>query len=139
MYSFILGIDISKLTLDAVLMMDGNKETATHTKLNNDKEDIATFFKSLSKMPGFSLDKCLICIEATGVYMYPLLTFAAQNDAHVWMESGTQIKKSMGIQRGKNDKVDAQRIVSPQLTPSFNTSIDLRPLSKIKYTHDKGN
>ena len=26
--------------------------------------------------------------------------------------------------------------VSPQLTPSFNTSIDLRPLSKIKYTHD---
>ena len=29
--------------------------------------------------------------------------------------------------------------VSPQLTPSFNTSVDLRPLSKIKYTHDKGN
>ena len=39
--------------------------------------------------------------------------------------------------------VDDQRkrkySVSPQLTPSFNTSIDLRPLSKIKYTHDKGN
>ena len=29
--------------------------------------------------------------------------------------------------------------VSPQLTPSFNTSVNLRPLSKIKYTHDKGN
>jgi transposase len=110
MYSFILGIDISKLTLDAVLMTDGNKETATHTKLNNDYQDIATFFKSLSKVPNFSLEKCLICIEATGVYMYPLLTFAAQHDARVWMESGTQIKKSMGIQRGKNDKVDAQRI-----------------------------
>jgi transposase len=93
-------------------MTDGNKQTAIHSKLNNDQEGIDTFFKSLSKVPDFSLDKCLICIEATGVYMYPLLTFAAQNDAHVWMESGTQIKKSMGIQRGKNDKVDALRIAS---------------------------
>lgn len=110
MHSFILGIDISKLTLDAVLMIDGNKQTATHTKLNNTDKDITKFFKSLSNVPNFSLDKCLICIEATGVYMYPLLTFVAQNDAHIWMESGTQIKKSMGIQRGKNDKIDALRI-----------------------------
>jgi transposase len=110
MYSFILGIDVSKLTLDAVLMIDGNKETTTHTQLNNNAKDIAKFFKSLSKVPDFSLDKCLICIEATGVYSYPLLSFATQNDAHIWMESGTQIKKSMGIQRGKNDKVDALRI-----------------------------
>jgi hypothetical protein len=29
--------------------------------------------------------------------------------------------------------------VSPQLTPSCNNIIDLRPLSKIKYTHDEGN
>ena len=68
MYPFILGIDISKLTLDAVLMIDGNKESATHTQLNNNAKDITKFFKSLSKVPNFSLDKCLICIEATGTH-----------------------------------------------------------------------
>jgi hypothetical protein len=30
-------------------------------------------------------------------------------------------------------------MVSPQLPPSFNIVIDLRPLSKIRYTHDEGN
>ena len=34
----------------------------------------------------------------------------AQNQANIWVESGTRIKKSGGILRGKTDKVDALRI-----------------------------
>jgi transposase len=112
MYSFIVGIDVSKLTLDAVLMIDGVKETATHHLLANAPSDLEKLFKTFSKTPNFSLDKCLICIEATGVYTYPILSFVAQNDANIWVESGTQIKKSMGIQRGKNDAIDALRIAT---------------------------
>jgi hypothetical protein len=32
----------------------------------------------------------------------------------------------------------SRKDVSPQLAPSCNNIIDLRPLSKIKYTHDEG-
>ena len=112
MYSFVVGIDISKLTLDAVLLRDGKKESALYQHLNNTVEDIEKLFKSFSKVPDFSLDKCLICVESTGVYTYPLLSFVAQNNANIWIESGIQIKKSMGVQRGKNDKVDSLRIAT---------------------------
>jgi transposase len=112
MYSFIVGIDISKLTLDAVIMTDGSPEKPTHYHLPNTPNEIQKLFKGFAKIPNFSLDKCLICIEATGVYTYPMLSFVAQNQANIWVESGTRIKKSGGIQRGKTDKVDALRIAT---------------------------
>ena len=81
MYSFIVGIDISKLTLDAVMIINGNKETATHHHLSNTPEQIQKLFKGFSQLPNFSLDKCLICIEASGVYTYPILSFVTQNES----------------------------------------------------------
>ena len=112
MYPFIVGIDVSKLTLDAVITIDGSPEKPTHHHLPNTPDEIQKLFKDLAKIPNFSLDKCLICIEATGVYTYPILSFVVQNQANIWVESGTRIKKSGGIQRGKNDKVDALRIAT---------------------------
>ena len=112
MYPFVVGIDISKLSLDAVLLRDGKKETAIYHQLPNRVEDLKALFTSFEKVADFSLDNCLICIESTGVYSYPILTFVAQHNAHVWIESGVQIKKSMGIQRDKNDRVDALRIAT---------------------------
>jgi transposase len=112
MYSFIVGIDISKLTLDAVIMTDGSPEKPTHYHLPNTPNEIQKLFKGFAKLPNFSLDKCLICIESTGVYTYPILSFVAQHQANIWVESGTRIKKSGGIQRGKTDKVDALRIAT---------------------------
>ncbi len=110
MYKFVIGIDISKLTLDAALIVGGQLQSATHHHLGNTVEQIAQLFSELGKSPGFSLDECLVCVEATGVYAHPLLTFAAQHGAHLWLESAVRIKKSIGLQRGKNDKADALRI-----------------------------
>ena len=33
-----------------------------------------------------------------------------KKEALIWRESGIEIKQSSGVQRGKNDKVDAKRI-----------------------------
>ena len=112
MYKFHLGIDISKLTLDGVLLTDGKKETAIHSKVSNTPEGIEELFKKYSTVPEFSLDNCLICVEATGVYTHPILNYVSLKGAKLWMESGTRIKRSMGIQRGKNDKIDALRIAT---------------------------
>ncbi|MPR31934.1 transposase [Cytophagaceae bacterium SJW1-29] len=81
-----------------------------HHHLGNTVEQIAQLFSELGKGPGFSLDECLVCVEATGLYAHPLLTFAAQHGVNLWLESAVRIKKSIGLQRGKNDKADALRI-----------------------------
>ena len=112
MYPFVVGIDISKLTLDACMLIDDKKETATHYHLSNTPDALQKLFAGFTKLPDFSLDKCLICIEATGVYTYPMLSFAAQHEANIWVELGTRIKRSSGLQRGKNDKVDSLRIAT---------------------------
>ena len=85
-------------------MIDGNHEKPTHHHLPNTPDEIQKLFKIFTKIPNFSLDKCLICVEATGVYTYPILSFVAQNQANIWVESGTRIKKSGGILRGKTDR-----------------------------------
>ena len=110
MYKFVIGIDISKLTLDAALIVGGQPQSASHHHLGNTVEQIGALFEELGQKPGFSLDECLVCVEATGVYAHPLLTFTAQHGVHLWLESAVRIKKSIGLQRGKNDKADALRI-----------------------------
>jgi transposase len=110
MYKFIVSFDISKLTLDSAIIINGDLSNATHLALSNKTEAIEKLFKTYSKQPGFAYENCLICIEAIGVYSYPLLSFVANHNANIWIESGTQIKKSIGIQRGKNDKIDSFRI-----------------------------
>jgi transposase len=110
MYQFIISFDISKLTLDSAIISNGELANAKHQPLENKPEAISKLFKTYSKQPGFTIENCLICIEAIGVYSYPLLSFVANNNMKIWIESGTQIKKSAGIQRGKSDKIDAIRI-----------------------------
>lgn len=58
----------------------------------------------------FAIKDALFCMEHTGIYNYPLLQFINHHSAMVWVENPIQIKKSMGLQRGKNDKVDSIRI-----------------------------
>ncbi len=49
-------------------------------------------------------------MEHTGIYNYPLLDYLSGEQTFVWLESALHIKHSSGLQRGKNDKIDAERI-----------------------------
>ncbi len=49
-------------------------------------------------------------MEHTGLYTRRLVHYLLGRQIHVWLESALQIKRSMGLVRGKDDKVDAQRI-----------------------------
>lgn len=48
--------------------------------------------------------------EDTGIYNYPVLEWLSSQKAFIWVQSAVEIKKSMGMVRGKNDKIDAERI-----------------------------
>jgi transposase len=110
-YQFYVGIDVSKGTLDVALINEQQKEETHHLKVVNNDEGIKEMFVWLKvKQEGFNMEQALFCMEATGLYCYPLLQYLCQKNAAIWVENGIQIKRSMGILRGKNDKVDAIRI-----------------------------
>ena len=109
-FRFFIGIDVSKDTLDIGLLDAENSETVNHQQVSNNDSGIAAILHWLEEHHGFSIQDSLFCLEHTGMYNYPLLQFFSKHGASVWVENPIQIKKSLGLQRGKNDKVDAMRI-----------------------------
>jgi transposase len=104
-----IGVDVSKKTLDVVVIKGG--EILKQAKLANEKKSIRHFFKELKKeITDFHYPTTVICLEHTGIYAYILLNFLVNAKANICLEPGLQIKQSQGMQRGKNDKIDAKRI-----------------------------
>lgn len=104
-----LGIDVSKETFDAALILQGNKEKIYCAKFSNDATGLRDFFKWLKKWNTDPL-KTLFCMEHIGIYARLIIKEILLHGGHLWIEMSLKIIRSMGIQRGKNDKIDAQRI-----------------------------
>ncbi|MEQ9007215.1 MAG: transposase [Ekhidna sp.] len=85
---------------------------------------------SKCKQENVSVSKALICMEHTGIYNNAILQFFQQKNVAMAVEHGRQIKQSMGMVRGKNDKVDALRI--SQYARRFQDKIQLwKPERKV--------
>lgn len=103
-YNVILGVDVSKLTLDISCA-----ERQLHLQVANTDEGFAVFQKwCLSHQIEFA--NTLVVMEHTGGYEYRFIRFCEALPLAYCRISGLAIKNSMGITRGKNDKVDAFRI-----------------------------
>ncbi|WP_235985585.1 IS110 family transposase [Spirosoma utsteinense] len=82
-----------------------------HYQSSNDKKGIESFVKRLRQQcPEANFDNNLYCMEHTGIYNNHILSLLQINKASIWVEHPIHIKESLGMIRGKNDKVDAQRI-----------------------------
>lgn len=121
-YKFIAGIDQSKLTLDACLIKTADGQKLGEKKFENTSKGLKQMIRWFKS---FKIDLCelLLCTEHTGLYSYPLCVFCKENNLALWLESALQIKQSMGMQRGKNDRVDAMRIA--QYADSHHNQIKL--------------
>ena len=106
-YLFFIGIDISKKTLDFAIR--DRKKLLFHIKADNSLAGLKAFQKECLKR-NVDLDDSLICCEHTGVYSQHILSLATENNLSLWVESSLRIKRSLGLQRGKNDKIDSIRI-----------------------------
>ena len=101
------GIDVSKKTIDVVLHLAGD-----HKQFENKPMGFRAFIKWAEKNSGFSIGSILICFEHTGLYSLPLSMHLSEHEIAYCMVSALEIKRSLGIVRGKNDKVDAGRIAA---------------------------
>lgn len=104
-----IGIDISKGTFDYCLIKNGDPAAALSGKTSNDPSGIVKLEEFLHKQ-NLNMEETLFCMEHTGVYCRLLSGYLTENKYHVWLEMPVQIIRSLGLQRGKNDQVDAMRI-----------------------------
>jgi len=104
-----IGIDVSKKTLD-ITIVDSQGKQIYYERIANDSKSIKICFMSFMKNLNLNYNESVFCMEYTGIYNLPLVKWLKKQSALIWMESGTQISKSQGLVRGKNDKVDSSRI-----------------------------
>ena len=107
-YKFFIGIDVSKATLD--LTLRNVTQACDYQKIDNDQPSIEQCLRQWQAQYGFQANECLIGLENTGRYMNILLRTLCMRAFAVWVENALTIKRSAGLQRGKNDKVDAHHI-----------------------------
>ncbi len=100
-----VGIDISKKTFDAYLHVNRK-----YKQFSNKPKGFISFIKWVERCSGLSINEVGICFEHTGLYSLPLACHLNDREVTYSMVPAMEIKKSLGLIRGKNDKVDAQRI-----------------------------
>ena len=103
-WEYTIGVDVSKNTLDLQCA-----EINEHIQINNGVEGFKQFLK-WCKTHRIDLTKAMMVMEYTGGYEYKLIVFCEENSLPYARISGLAIKRSMGITRGKSDRVDAARI-----------------------------
>jgi transposase len=96
-----LGIDISKLTIDAALHHGGK-----HQQFANNRAGYKTMLKWLKELK-IETESLVICFEHTGWYCLKLSHFLHGLGIAYHCANPIEIKRSSGLKRGKNDKEDA--------------------------------
>ena len=106
-FEWFIGIDVSKAVLDFSVLHCAKH--VFHLQVANTKAGVNSFF-SKCKKANIDLEATLFCLEHTGLYNEKLVAMLSSSKLHVWVEQGLQVKRSLGLQRGKTDKIDAYRL-----------------------------
>lgn len=109
-YSWFVGIDVSKNTLDYAVMR--HHQLVFHERRQNQPEDIVAFVGKLKELPKFTISRTIFCWEASGLYGNHLLKCLEKLKANIVVENPLIIKNFLGMTRGKTDKDDAERIAA---------------------------
>ena len=108
-YLFV-GIDVSKDTLDVAIADHTQPQINSHFVVPNTLMGIDKLFMQLTQ--SYSEKSFWFCFEHTGNYQLLLAHQLHNRKIYFSQIPALQIKRSLGITRGKNDKIDAQRIAT---------------------------
>ena len=103
-WKVVLGVDVSKKTIDICWA-----EHRLFIQISNNSEGFGKF-KKWCKDHKIDLKETFIVLEYTGGYEYRFIQFCQSQCIDYRRVPGLEIKKSMGMVRGKSDKADAFRI-----------------------------
>jgi len=100
----IIGADLSKGSIDLF-----SHSFQAHLKIANTASGFRQMLKWL-KDQKINSSQAMIVMEHTGLYSYHMEIFLHEHKISFTKVSALAIKRSLGLVRGKNDKIDAQRI-----------------------------
>lgn len=124
----IYGIDLSKEKFDVNYINKNQEET--HKVFNNTCKDICKFIERLP-------EEAVLVAEYTGVYGDLLVYLSNQTNVRICLASGYKIRHSLGLLKGKTDKLDAARIreygerFSDKLEPMINNLEEIAELEEL--------
>jgi len=100
----VVGVDVSKATLDICF-----KPTGAMVHINNNLQGFKNWYKELKTrlQPETTV---MVIMEHTGGYSLRFESFLRAKSIDHCKIAALQIKRSLGMIRGKNDQVDAERI-----------------------------
>lgn len=104
-----IGIDVSKAKLDFALL-DGRGHVVDQAEVPNTGKGINLLWGRWERVAGVDRSACLACFEPTGHYSNTLLATLVEGGVPAWAAHPMDIRQSMGMVRGKNDRIDAVRI-----------------------------
>ncbi len=109
-YLFI-GIDISKALLDVCVISPSETITDHYHQFCNNSTGFIQLMKWLKqKSEAVVVEDWRVCMENTGIYSLELNCFLHEQGIWQSMENALQIKRSMGVVRGKTEKADCKTI-----------------------------
>ena len=100
-----VGIDISKLKFDARIHSSQRFQT-----FENSHAGFRKLIKWLVRNSSYTITETIFVFEHTGLYSNQLSLFLTEKEYSFAMVPGLDIKRSLGIARGKDDKIDAKKI-----------------------------
>lgn len=115
MKTIVVGIDVSKEKLDVTAI---DVRNPLHGVVKLDYQAFENCIAGLKHMlvwarrliKGTTLDDVMFCCETTGGYDRLLCDYLYAKGVDIWRESALQIKRSVGVRKGKNDKADSLMI-----------------------------
>jgi transposase len=123
----IVGIDVSKSTLDVFI-----RAINYSFVVENGPKGFSTLLETICNEAKCNHRQLFICFENTGRYSKMLSVFLHSLKIVFCMETALAIKKSLGITRGKNDRIDAQRIADYAFEKQHKLKPTVLPGAKIE-------
>lgn len=100
-----IGIDVSKKKLDIYIHSE-----KMHRVFENCSKDIKNMVKWSLKNTDFAEEEIMFAFEHTGLYSHQISATLSELGMMYTAIPGLEIKRSLGLTRGKDDKVDAAKI-----------------------------
>lgn len=128
----VIGIDVSKSTMDCCIHSIKLQEV-----FDNNPEAISAMVDWSLENSKVAKEDILFVFEHTGLYTYQLIQYLGGSGCPFYVVPGLEIKRSLGIVRGKDDKSDAKRIalygyrVREEIKPSQMSNKTLGALKRL--------
>ncbi len=133
----IIGADIAKLSIELYCY-----KTKSSISIENNEKGYSQFLKWIKEQKLLQKD-IFVVMEHTGLYNYCFENFLFKKEISYHITNALNIKMSLGITRGKSDKLDAMRIArfghdkKLVLENSPTTSKSIKRLQMLQSTRDR--